>query len=116
VETPLEATDELAFWPDQEVLVIDSRYGTVDGAGEIVVFSGKIGGDLELTTDGTDDVYVAVNPDDDFVMAAAADGTYWVPAGAFSRVIPVPPASEVVVHLMTDGPTVAYCLAPTPRP
>lgn len=55
--------------------MIDSRYVTVGTEGEIVVFDHEVG-DLEIVSSGADELYIAINPDEDFVMSARVDGTY----------------------------------------
>lgn len=92
--------------------MIDSRYVTVGPTGAIVVFDQEIG-ELEVVSSGLDDLYVAINPDDDFVMTAGADGTYPLPAGAVSRIVPTHNADRVVVHLMTASTSIEVCLVPS---
>lgn len=91
--------------------MINSQYGTVGTDGEIVVFDDKTG-DIEVVSDGTDDLYIAVNPPAGFVMAPEEPGTEWIPAGCYSRVVSTKQASSVVVHLMTASGDVRYSLAP----
>lgn len=92
--------------------MIDSRYVTVGTEGTIVVFDHEIG-DLEIVSSGEDELYVAINPDEGFVMSARADGTYWLPVGALSRIVPTHCAHRVVVHLQTIAMEIQACLIPS---
>lgn len=91
--------------------MIDSRYVTVGTEGQIVVFDHEVG-ELEIVSSGLDDLYVAINPDDDFTMTASADGTYPLPMGTVSRIVPTHNADRVVVHLMTASTSIEVCLVP----
>ena len=92
--------------------MIDSRYVTVGTEGTIVVFDNEIG-DLEIVSSGADELYVAINPDEGFVMSARVDGTYWLPVGALSRIVPTHNADRVVVHLQTATTSIEVCLIPS---